>query len=111
MHQSVRLWLPLFAALCLCLAAVAAQAEPASAPPPSSGPLLQQGKKSLFQRVVSHPGASLRAEPRADAAVLHKTVVPFTVLYVYARQDGWLLPPASPRAGWKLPMPRTGTSP
>lgn len=102
MHQSVRLWLPLFAALCLCLAAVAAQAEPASAPPPSSGPLLQQGKKSLFQRVVSHPGASLRAEPRADAAVLHKTVVPFTVLYVYARQDGWLQvgSSASQPAGW-----------
>lgn len=98
MHLSVRLWLPLFAALCLGLAAAAVRAEPA----PSSGPLLQEGKKNLFQRVVSHPGASLRAEPRADATVLQEAVVPFTVLYVYARQDGWLRvgPSTSQPAGW-----------
>lgn len=102
MHLSVRLWLPLFAALCLGLAAAAVRAEPASAPAPSSGPLLQEGKKKLFQRVVSHPRASLRAEPRADATVLQEAVVPFTVLYVYARQDGWLRvgPSTSQPAGW-----------
>ena len=30
----------------------------------SAAPLLQQGKKTLFQRVVSHPGAALLAEPK-----------------------------------------------
>ena len=36
----------------------------------SAAPLLQQGKKTLFQRVVSHPGAALLAEPKADGAVV-----------------------------------------
>ena len=56
----------------------------------SAAPLLQQGKKTLFQRVVSHPGAALLAEPKTDAAVVRKNVVPFTVMYVYDRKDGWI---------------------
>ena len=56
----------------------------------SAAPLLQQGKKTLFQRVVSHPGAALLAEPKADGAVVRKSVVPFTVMYVYERKDGWI---------------------
>ena len=56
----------------------------------SAAPLLQQGKKTLFQRVVSHPGAALLAEPKADGAVVRKSVVPFTVLYVYDRKDAYI---------------------
>ena len=56
----------------------------------SAAPLLQQGKKTLFQRVVSHPGAALLAEPKADGAVVRKSVVPFTVMYVYDRKEGWI---------------------
>ncbi len=56
----------------------------------SAAPLLQQGKKTLFQRVVSHPGAALLAEPKADGAVVRKSVVPFTVMYVYDRKDAYL---------------------
>ncbi|MDO5484631.1 MAG: vWA domain-containing protein, partial [Desulfovibrionaceae bacterium] len=55
-----------------------------------SAPLLQEGKKSLFQRVVSHPGAILRAEPKVNAPVLSAKLTPFSVLYVFARQEGWL---------------------
>ena len=99
MRMSVRLWSALLAALCLSLAAMAVQAEPS---PVSVSPLLQQGKKSLFQRVVSHPGAKLLAEPKADAKVLQEAVVPFTVLYVYARKDAWLQvgPSTTQPAGW-----------
>ena len=99
MRMSVRLWPALLAALCLSLAAMAVQAEPS---PVSVSPLLQQGKKSLFQRVVSHPGARLLAEPKADAKVLQEAVVPFTVLYVYARKDAWLQvgPSTTQPAGW-----------
>lgn len=61
-----------------------------SASAANSAPLLQEGKKSLFQRVVSHPGAVLRAEARADAPVVQAAVTPFSVFYVYARQEGWL---------------------
>ena len=56
----------------------------------SAAPLLQQGKKTLFQRVVSHPGAALLAEPKADGAVVRKSVVPFTVMYVYDRKDAYI---------------------
>jgi serine/threonine-protein kinase PpkA len=73
-----------------CLLLLAATALLAATPPTAAAPLLQEGKKSLYQRVVSHPGATLLAEPKADAAVLTKAVTPFTVFYVYARQEGWL---------------------
>ena len=53
-------------------------------------PLLQEGKKTLYQRVVTHPGANILQEPRQAAAVKQANVRPFTVLYVYARKDGWL---------------------
>ena len=50
-------------------------------------PLLIEGKHSLYQRVLSVPGARIASEPgeQADAELL-----PFTNLYVYARlqQDG-----------------------
>ncbi|CAI3228262.1 vWA domain-containing protein [Desulfovibrio legallii] len=72
---------------CLLLALTALQLSALWA---EAAPLLQEGKKSLYQRVVSHPGAALLAEPKADAAVLTQAVTPFTVFYVYARQEGWL---------------------
>lgn len=86
----------LLIALCLSLGA-------ALSPIPShAAPLLQEGKTSLFQRVVSHPGAKLLAEPRADAKVVRESVVPFTAFYIYARKGNWLqvgLSPTEPQ-GW-----------
>ena len=47
-------------------------------------PLFQEGKRSLYQRVITHPGARLSAAPGQDGA----TPVPgFTPFYVYARQQ------------------------
>jgi hypothetical protein len=51
-------------------------------------PLLMEGKKSLFQRVLSIPEAQLHEEPKDSAQ--SEPVVPFSVFYVYQRQDGWL---------------------
>jgi hypothetical protein len=47
-------------------------------------PLLMAGKQSLFQRVLSVPGARIAEKPggRAD-----REIVPFTAFYVYARQQ------------------------
>lgn len=76
----------------LCLAPLEANAAP----------LLQPGKKSLFQRVVSHPGAQLLAGPEANAAVTQATVTPFTVFYVFERKDTMLqvgIAQAAPQ-GW-----------
>lgn len=53
-------------------------------------PLIQEGKKTLFQRVVTHPAARLLQSPEAAAPVVQADIRPFTVLYVYGRKDGWL---------------------
>lgn len=92
----VRPFLLLLLALCLSLGA--------ALPPVAShaAPLLQEGKTSLFQRVVSHPGAKLLAEPKADAKTVQENVVPFTAFYVFARNGNWLqvgLSAAAPE-GW-----------
>ncbi len=50
-------------------------------------PLLMDGKESLFQRVLSVPGAQLHDSPGGAAG---DDVTPFTAYYVYARRDGWL---------------------
>ena len=70
-----------FALLLLLLMAV---------PALQAAPLLQEGKKTLYQRVVSHPGAMPLKEARDGAPAAREALVPFTVLYVYARQGDWL---------------------
>ncbi len=50
-------------------------------------PLLMDGKQSLFQRVLSVPGARLNDSPGGSGG---ENVTPFTAYYVYARRDGWL---------------------
>ncbi|MGD2138551.1 MAG: VWA domain-containing protein, partial [Gammaproteobacteria bacterium] len=47
-------------------------------------PLLMAGKHSLYQRVLSVPGAQLADSPGGTA---DKPVVPFTAFYVYAREQ------------------------
>lgn len=64
------------------LAAMAAPIDGAIAQ--AGRPLLLEGKKALYQRVIAVPGATLTeaAGARPDAA----PVTPFTVFYVYARE-------------------------
>ncbi len=47
-------------------------------------PLLMEGKRSLFQRVLTKPGATLHEAPGAKGQ--GKPVMPFTAFYVYARK-------------------------
>jgi serine/threonine-protein kinase PpkA len=51
-------------------------------------PLLMDGKKTLFQRVLTVPDARLYSAP--DTAVSSEAVVPFSVYYVYQRNGDWL---------------------
>jgi len=51
-------------------------------------PLLMEGKKTLFQRVLSVPDARLFEVPE-DAAT-SSAVIPFSVLYVYAKDGDWI---------------------
>jgi serine/threonine-protein kinase PpkA len=92
-------------------------------------PLLMPGKKTLFQRVLSKPGASYASEPGGQAS---KSLPSFSVLYVYQRQtvdgaqwlrvgaasdgrsEGWL--PAAQVSDWKQSLvlkftERSGRSP
>ena len=70
----------LLSALALLLfAGIAAAAEK---------PLLMEGKKTLYQRVLSVPEARLFEQP-IDSAAASK-IIPFSVLYVYEKGSDWL---------------------
>ena len=60
----------------------------AVAAPANDKPLLMEGKKSLYQRVLSVPDARLHEQ--ADEASPATDIDPFSVLYVYARDGDWL---------------------
>ena len=51
-------------------------------------PLLMEGKQTLYQRVLSIPAARLYQAP-ADSPT-STPVVPFSVLYVYGKENGWI---------------------
>ncbi|HYQ70782.1 MAG TPA: VWA domain-containing protein, partial [Gammaproteobacteria bacterium] len=92
-------------ALVICLVPLTGMAaDPAGG---TDRPLLIPGKHSLFQRVLSVPGAQLTREPGGQ---VQGELVPFTALFVYTRreQDGkaWVevgMDRYGTRAGW-LPV-------
>ena len=51
-------------------------------------PLVMEGKKTLYQRVLSTPDARIYESP--DAAVASDEMTPFSVLYVYEKRDDWI---------------------
>jgi hypothetical protein len=51
-------------------------------------PLLMEGKKTLYQRVLSIPDARLFEIPVGSTA--SSEIIPFSVLYVYERSSEWL---------------------
>jgi serine/threonine-protein kinase PpkA len=69
------------AIVCVCL--VLASAGMARAQ--QRRPLLIPGKRTLYQRVITHPGAKLYVLSGGTATVVEKWIIPFTVFYVYQR--------------------------
>ena len=67
-----------------CLLLVWVEAAPAQ----KCKPLLIPGKRSIYQQVITHPGANLYAAARDSAAILETRIKPFTVYYVYDRSSG-----------------------
>lgn len=65
-------------------------------------PLPLDGKKSVFQRLVTHPGAMLYDGAGKDARVLDQNIRTFTVMYIYGRQGDRLKVGRSSNAaeGW-----------
>ncbi len=54
----------------------------------ASKPLLMEGKKTLYQRVLSVPEARLYQEPNETET--SAIIIPFSVLYVYEKGEDWL---------------------
>ena len=93
-------WSQLLLLACLVCGFAVPAAEAADAA--DRRPLLLEGKKSLYQRVVSHPGAKLYADAQANAAVVKDKVRTFTAFYVFGQKDGRLEVGVSDRKpdGW-----------
>ncbi len=51
-------------------------------------PLLMDGKRTLFQRILSVPEARLHQQPDSQSAA--EDIIPFSVYYVYERKQKWL---------------------
>jgi serine/threonine-protein kinase PpkA len=51
-------------------------------------PLLMEGKKTLYQRVLSTPDARLYESPEQWAS--SSEILPFSVLYVYQKKQDWI---------------------
>lgn len=71
-------------AACLVLPIVTAQA-PALAQEREA--MLMEGKKTLHQRVLTRPGARLRADASSSAAFKGEAQQPFTIFFVYGRKS------------------------
>nr|VFK34000.1 MAG: hypothetical protein BECKMB1821I_GA0114274_105815 [Candidatus Kentron sp. MB]VFK76411.1 MAG: hypothetical protein BECKMB1821H_GA0114242_105515 [Candidatus Kentron sp. MB] len=67
----------LFAAVCIPNSVSFAQSD-------MRKPLLMEGKRSLYQRVLTKPGAYIRSKPNTSSR--SKSTIPFTVYYVYSRR-------------------------
>ena len=73
----------LFRTAIVVLAMTAIQADAAE-----HKPLLVEGKTTVFQRVLSKPGAAAFSEPGGSTEA--GRIRPFQPLYVYARQGNWI---------------------
>ena len=72
----------------------------------SPHPLRMEGKKTLYQRVLTRVGAEIRKSPGAQAEVISR-VPPFSIFYVYAKKvidnEEWMQVSPSSRgniSGW-----------
>lgn len=77
----------------ILLVVLALLLAPALVAPPTEAqsarrPLLIEGTTSLWQRVITRPGAVLA--PRPGETGVTRPVPAFSVLYVYDRREGWL---------------------
>jgi hypothetical protein len=75
-----------FASWSICLLVALGSAVYSVAEAQVARPLTQQGKKSLYQRVIAVPGAVLAKAPGSPDASA-RVVPPFTTFYVYERRN------------------------
>lgn len=81
-----------------------ATAQPPAPTPSGAGAetaMLVSGKKTVYQRIMTRPGARLTSAPRAEDGA--REVDPFSIYYVFARQGGFVKVGVAPRGtsvGW-----------
>ena len=62
-------------------------------------PLKMEGRQTLFQRVITRTGATLRTAPQPTAQAIGRALDPFTLFYVYERSNRWLNVGPNARSG------------
>lgn len=67
-----------------CLGVIFALLAPSYLGANTPKPLLMEGKKTIFQRIITHPEAAYHQSPGGTAG---EQVVPFSVFYVYGRKN------------------------
>jgi hypothetical protein len=89
-----------FLGACAASAALGLAAVLAPAPAAAQSPLLIEGTQTVFQRVLTRPGAAVHDAP--DGALIDRYAA-FQPFYVFAREGGWVqvgTSPAQPPIGW-----------
>jgi hypothetical protein len=81
-----RRWGAALVVVLLAVSVVMPAAAPAQAQEPTR-PLLAEGRQTVFQRVLTRPGAMLHGEPDGPALRQYPAFQP---LYVYATRPGWV---------------------
>lgn len=62
----------------------------APAPAGAAEALKIEGKKTLYQRVMTRVGVKLYESAATNSRVVADNIAPFTIYYVYGRRDGWI---------------------
>jgi serine/threonine-protein kinase PpkA len=105
MRSNIAITILLLISICFCVSAESTRT-----------PLLMKGKKSLYQRVLTRPGAVLRKQPSANSLAVVSQVPALSVFFVYGKRkveakewlevgvtdkesEGWL--PRSKAVDWK----------
>jgi serine/threonine-protein kinase PpkA len=94
--------------LMIALAFAATVCAPAKEASAQGAPeaLKMEGRKTLYQQVMTRVGARLYRSTDAGSEVIEDGIEPFRTYYVYERKDGWLRVGPSSRgaaAGWLAP--------
>lgn len=77
-----------------------AAAPPAAFPQvPGREPLKMEGRQTIYQRVITRTGGTLRQAPQVAAPAIGREFDPFSLYYVYERRNDWLSVGPTARSG------------
>lgn len=89
---------PLLAKIVACLM-LAVTPLGANAQAPAREPLKMEGRQTIYQRIITRTGGTLRQAPQTTAAMIGRQLDPFTLFYVYERRNNWMSVGPTARSG------------